>query len=107
MVRMMPNLPCVLMEGALILTSGSCAGEKEETLLKNLLSPCGLVEAGPEHWIDAHTGLSGSGVAFVSVYTLFLNSLKNQIPSMVGIIYNTKFKWSLYTTLKIMQCIVL
>ncbi|KAA0708196.1 Pyrroline-5-carboxylate reductase 3 [Triplophysa tibetana] len=67
-IRMMPNLPCVLMEGALILTSGSCAGEKEETLLKNLLSQCGLVEAGPEHWIDAHTGLSGSGVAFVYVF---------------------------------------
>lgn len=65
-IRVMPNLPCVLLEGALLLSSGSCAGEEEETLLKTLLSPCGLVEAGPEAWIDAHTGLSGSGVAFVS-----------------------------------------
>ncbi|XP_055042625.2 pyrroline-5-carboxylate reductase 3 isoform X2 [Misgurnus anguillicaudatus] len=85
-IRIMPNLPCVLMEGALILTSGSCAGEKEETLLKNLLSPCGLVEAGPEHWIDAHTGLSGSGVAFVYVFAEALaeGAVKMGMPSVLA-----------------------
>ncbi|XP_065111859.1 pyrroline-5-carboxylate reductase 3 [Paramisgurnus dabryanus] len=85
-IRIMPNLPCVLMEGALILTSGSFAGEKEETLLKNLLSPCGLVEAGPEHWIDAHTGLSGSGVAFVYVFAEALaeGAVKMGMPSALA-----------------------
>lgn len=85
-IRIMPNLPCVLLEGALILTSGSFAGEKEETLLKNLLSPCGLVEAGPEHWIDAHTGLSGSGVAFVYVFAEALaeGAVKMGMPSALA-----------------------
>lgn len=85
-IRIMPNLPCVLMEGALILTTGSFAGEKEETLLKNLLSPCGLVEAGPEHWIDAHTGLSGSGVAFVYVFAEALaeGAVKMGMPSALA-----------------------
>ncbi len=68
MIRIMPNLPCMLLEGALLLSCGSCAGPEEETLLKTLLGPCGLVEAGPEAWIDAHVGLSGSGVAFVSQF---------------------------------------
>ncbi|KAK9956983.1 hypothetical protein ABG768_014681 [Culter alburnus] len=85
-VRMMPNLPCVLLEGALLLASGSCAGEEEETLLKTLLSPCGLVEAGPEPWIDAHTGLSGSGVAFVYVFAEALaeGAVKMGMPSALA-----------------------
>ncbi|XP_056122428.1 pyrroline-5-carboxylate reductase 3 isoform X1 [Rhinichthys klamathensis goyatoka] len=85
-IRVMPNLPCVLLEGALLLASGSCAGEEEETLLKTLLSPCGLVEAGPEAWIDAHTGLSGSGVAFVYVFAEALaeGAVKMGMPSALA-----------------------
>ncbi|XP_026856335.2 pyrroline-5-carboxylate reductase 3 isoform X2 [Electrophorus electricus] len=67
-MRMMPNLPCMLQEGAMLLACGAGASQETGALLKNLLSPCGLVEVGPEAWIDAHTGLSGSGVAFVYVF---------------------------------------
>lgn len=62
----MPNLPCMVQEGAFLFSRGSRAGPGEGALLKTLLGPCSLVEEGPESWIDAHTGLSGSGVAFVS-----------------------------------------
>lgn len=66
-LRLMPNLPCLLQEGALLFTRGSRAGPENGALLRSLLQHCGLVEEGPEAWIDVHTGLSGSGVAFVSM----------------------------------------
>lgn len=56
----------MLQEGALLLACGTGVKEEVASLLKNLLSPCGLVAVGPESWIDVHTGVSGSGVAFVS-----------------------------------------
>lgn len=66
-IRMMPNLPCLVQEGALLFARGSNAKQEDAALLRSLLHHCGLVEEGPEAWIDIHTGLSGSGVAFVSV----------------------------------------
>ncbi|XP_043076140.1 pyrroline-5-carboxylate reductase 3 [Puntigrus tetrazona] len=85
-IRIMPNLPCMLLEGALLLACGSGAGQREETLLKTLLGPCGLVEAGPEPWIDAHVGLSGSGVAFVYVFAEALadGAVKMGMPSALA-----------------------
>lgn len=65
-VRMMPNLPCLVQEGALLFVRGSHAKPEDGALLRSLLHRCGLVEEGPESWIDIHTGMSGSGVAFVS-----------------------------------------
>uniref|UniRef100_A0A8C4ZM22 Pyrroline-5-carboxylate reductase 3 n=1 Tax=Gadus morhua TaxID=8049 RepID=A0A8C4ZM22_GADMO len=63
-LRLMPNLPCLLLEGALLFSRGSSAKPEDAALLSSLLQHCGLVEEGPEAWIDVHTGLSGSGVAF-------------------------------------------
>ncbi|XP_017579236.1 pyrroline-5-carboxylate reductase 3 isoform X1 [Pygocentrus nattereri] len=82
-MRLMPNLPCMLQEGALLLACGKGAGQDVESLLKRLLSPCGLVEVGPETWIDVHTGLSGSGVAFVYLFAEALaeGAVKMGMPS--------------------------
>lgn len=66
-IRLMPNLPCLVQEGALLFALGSHAKQEDAALLRSLLHRCGLVEEGPEAWIDIHCGLSGSGVAFVSV----------------------------------------
>lgn len=66
-IRLMPNLPCLVQEGALLFARGSHAKPEDGALLRSLLHRCGLVEEGPEAWIDIHTGLSGSGVAFVSI----------------------------------------
>lgn len=65
-IRMMPNLPCLVQEGALLFARGAHAKPEDGALLRSLLHHCGLVEEGPETWIDIHTGMSGSGVAFVS-----------------------------------------
>ncbi|XP_061464112.1 pyrroline-5-carboxylate reductase 3 [Rhineura floridana] len=67
-LRIMPNLPCVVQSGAIVLARGACAEEEDVALLKTLLSPCGLCEEGPESYIDIHTGLSGSGVAYVYMF---------------------------------------
>lgn len=65
-LRLMPNLPCVVQAGAMVFARGSGAGDEEAALLKSLLSSCGLCEEVPESYINIHTGLSGSGVAYVS-----------------------------------------
>ncbi|XP_066533440.1 pyrroline-5-carboxylate reductase 3 [Hoplias malabaricus] len=85
-VRMMPNLPCMLQEGAVLLACGKGAGQEVGFLLKSLLSTCGLVEVGPETWIDVHTGLSGSGVAFVYVFAEALaeGAVKMGMPSALA-----------------------
>lgn len=56
----------MVQEGALLFARGTHAKPEDGALLRSLLHRCGLVEEGPETWIDIHTGLSGSGVAFVS-----------------------------------------
>ncbi|XP_034275823.1 pyrroline-5-carboxylate reductase 3 isoform X2 [Pantherophis guttatus] len=67
-LRMMPNLPCEVRSGAVLLSRGSSVGEEEVSLLKNLLASCGLCEEAPESYIDIHTALSGSGVAYAYMF---------------------------------------
>uniref|UniRef100_A0A8C9WQF6 Pyrroline-5-carboxylate reductase n=1 Tax=Scleropages formosus TaxID=113540 RepID=A0A8C9WQF6_SCLFO len=85
-LRLMPNLPCMVQEGALLFSLGSRAGPQEGAVLKALLAPCGLVEEGPEVWIDTHTGLSGSGVAFVYLFAEALaeGAVKMGMPTAVA-----------------------
>lgn len=66
-LRVSPNLPCIVQEGAMVMARGRHAGSYEAQLLRSLLEACGQCEEVPEAQVDIHTGLSGSGVAFVSV----------------------------------------
>lgn len=50
----------------MVLARGRHAGNSEAELLQTLLEACGQCEEVPEAQVDTHTGLSGSGVAFVS-----------------------------------------
>lgn len=85
-IRLMPNLPCVVQEGALLFARGSHAKPNDAALLRSLLHRCGLVEEGPEAWIDIHTGLSGSGVAFVYLFAEALaeGAVKMGMPSALA-----------------------
>ncbi|XP_053251124.1 pyrroline-5-carboxylate reductase 3 isoform X2 [Podarcis raffonei] len=67
-LRIMPNIPCMVQSGAIVLAQGTCAEEEDVALLKRLLSHSGLCEEGPESYIDIHTGLSGSGVAYAYMF---------------------------------------
>lgn len=51
----------------MVMARGRHAGSSEAKLLQALLEACGQCEEVPEAHVDIHTGLSGSGVAFVSV----------------------------------------
>nr|XP_057929521.1 pyrroline-5-carboxylate reductase 3 [Doryrhamphus excisus]XP_057929522.1 pyrroline-5-carboxylate reductase 3 [Doryrhamphus excisus] len=85
-IRLMPNLPCVVLEGALLFARGTCATQDHAAMLRSLLHRCGLVEEGPEAWIDIHTGLSGSGVAFVYLFAEALaeGAVKMGMPSSLA-----------------------
>jgi len=67
LVRVMPNTPALLGEGA----SGYCLGlhvrPSDEDIVRACLVSVGTAFRVPEHLLDAVTGLSGSGPAFVYV----------------------------------------
>lgn len=64
-VRVMPNLPCQVKEGAAAVSMGTWARSRHKKLADKLLSPIGLVVHVKEELIDTITGLSGSGPAYV------------------------------------------
>ena len=65
LVRVMPNTPCLVGRGASGYCLGRRAGESDGRLVKQLLSASGVAFEVPEKLLDAVTGLSGSGPAFV------------------------------------------
>ncbi|XP_012316645.2 pyrroline-5-carboxylate reductase 3 isoform X1 [Aotus nancymaae] len=82
-LRVLPNLPCMVQEGAIVMTRGRHVGSSEAKLLQHLLEACGRCEEVPEAYIDIHTGLSGSGVAFVCTFSEALaeGAVKMGMPS--------------------------
>lgn len=64
-IRVMPNTPCLVGAGAAGYCLGSGASDDDGKLVGNLLNSVGVAFALPESQLDAVTGLSGSGPAFV------------------------------------------
>jgi len=64
-VRAMPNLPAVLGAGATGVAGGRSAGEQDLAWAEAVLSCFGVVARVSERLLDAVTGLSGSGPAYV------------------------------------------
>ena len=67
-VRTMPNTPMLVDEGAMAMAPGAHATDEHLALVRRIFEAVGKVELVPEHLMDAVTGLSGSGPAYV--YTL-------------------------------------
>lgn len=67
-VRVMPNTPCLIGQGASCYALGSAATTDDGAAVGRLLSAVGFASQTPEPLLDAVTGLSGSGPAFV--YTM-------------------------------------
>jgi pyrroline-5-carboxylate reductase len=64
-LRAMPNTPAMLGAGASALAGGSAATEGDLTWAEAVLSGLGVVARLAEYQLDAVTGLSGSGPAYV------------------------------------------
>lgn len=64
-VRAMPNTPAVVRRGATVIAGGSRATDDDLATAERLLAHVGIVARVPEHLLDAVTGLSGSGPAYV------------------------------------------
>ncbi len=64
-VRAMPNTPALVGAGAAAIAAGSTATEDDLAWAESILTAVGTVVRLPEHLLDAVTGLSGSGPAYV------------------------------------------
>ncbi len=64
-VRAMPNTPCLVGKGATALCRGSHATADHLRLAESLFAAVGLSVEVPERLMDAVTGLSGSGPAYI------------------------------------------
>ena len=64
-VRSMPNTPALVGKGAAALAGGSTATQADVQWAASLLSTVGIAVVVPEAKLDAVTGLSGSGPAYV------------------------------------------
>ncbi|WP_022834470.1 pyrroline-5-carboxylate reductase [Salisaeta longa] len=64
-VRVMPNTPMLVDEGATALSGGMYASDEDVTRVRLMFASVGTAVDVPESLMDAVTGLSGSGPAYV------------------------------------------
>ncbi len=66
-VRAMPNMPAVVSTAATAIVGGSRSDPEDVEWAAGIMGSVGLVVEVPERLLDAVTGLSGSGPAFVAL----------------------------------------
>ena len=95
MIRVMPNTPALVLEGASALACGSKATDEHRKLALSIFSAVGEVVEVEEKLLDAVTGLSGSGPAYI---LLVIEALTDG-GVMAGLPRPTALKLALQTTL--------
>jgi pyrroline-5-carboxylate reductase len=86
-VRTMPNTPALVDEGATAIAGGRLAGAEHLALARRMFEAVGKVEEVSEGLLDAVTGLSGSGPAYVYmvIEALTDGGVKQGIPRPVAL----------------------
>jgi len=81
-VRAMPNIAATVASSATAVAPGAAASKADIELASSILSSVGLVVELPEQLLDAVTGLSGSGPAYVFLFAeaLISGALKVGLP---------------------------
>ncbi|MDR0443705.1 MAG: pyrroline-5-carboxylate reductase [Treponema sp.] len=67
-VRIMPNTPALIGKGMIALAASPEVPAERTAELENILGGAGIVDRLDERYMDAATGLSGSGPAFVYLF---------------------------------------
>jgi pyrroline-5-carboxylate reductase len=71
-IRAMPNTPCLIGKGCTALAPGKAASTQDMDRARAIFQAVGAVVEAQEKWMDAITGLNGTGPAYVF---LFLEAL--------------------------------
>lgn len=82
-IRVMPNTPCLIGQGAAGMAVSDSVSEEEANQVHSWLESTGVVVRVPESMLDAVTGLSGSGPAYVFTFieSLIQGAVLNGIPA--------------------------
>jgi pyrroline-5-carboxylate reductase len=64
-IRAMPNTPCLICEGMTVYCAGPGAQKRHMDIAQQIFGPLGRTANVEEHLMDAVTGLSGCGPAYV------------------------------------------
>lgn len=64
-IRLMPNTPCLVREGASVFSMGNAATLEDRDNVQKLFEAVGECHQVPEALIDAVTAMSGSGPAYM------------------------------------------
>jgi pyrroline-5-carboxylate reductase len=86
-VRVMPNTPALILEGAAAIAGGKSAGDNDLSLARKIFELVGTTCHVGEQLMDAVTGLSGSGPAYVLTFIEALSDagVKNGLPRDVAL----------------------
>ncbi|MFH1541978.1 MAG: pyrroline-5-carboxylate reductase [bacterium] len=85
-IRAMPNTPCLVGEGMICLAKGKGTAPALMNKALKIFQKVGEVLEVPEKWLDAVTGLSGSGPAYVFevIEALTNGGVKNGLPRAIA-----------------------
>lgn len=87
LIRVMPNTPCLVGLGASCFSRGQTATETDAKHVEQILSSVGQAFEVPEASLDAVTGLSGSGPAFIYrvIESLAAGGIEMGLPSELAL----------------------
>lgn len=67
LLRVMPNTPCMVGAGMVVFEDGYNLNDEEFAFARKIFEATGIVEVLPSNLMDAVTGVSGSGPAYVYI----------------------------------------